>query len=94
MIEEANKEDSYYLWACACINVAVQLVFYLRLNTEDMRYQGTMVTAPSITKREVFHVMSESREYQARDAFGELFSKSMMKLHRKNAFCDFGLSLP
>ncbi|CAD7929599.1 unnamed protein product [Amoebophrya sp. A25] len=80
MVEESQRQSSFYLFACACINVTVQLIFYLNLQTPDMTYQGTIVPAPVATKKHVMHIFSESH-YQARDAFGELFSKSIMKLH-------------
>lgn len=80
MIAESQKDASFYPFACACINVTVQLIFYLNLQTPEMRYQGTIEAAPVKTKKTVMHVLSESH-YQARDAFGELFSNSVMKLH-------------
>eukprot|EP00392_Amoebophrya_sp_AT5.2_P004521 g4529.t1 len=80
MIAESQKDASCYPFACACINVTVQLIFYLNLQTPEMRYQGTIEPAPVKTKKTVMHVLSESH-YQARDAFGELFSNSVMKLH-------------
>lgn len=80
MISESQQQRHFYLWACACINVAVQLVFYLKLNTEEMRYQGDMKAAPVSTQRDVIHVMSRAT-LSTREAFGELFSNSMFKLH-------------
>ncbi|CAD7941678.1 unnamed protein product [Amoebophrya sp. A120] len=81
MIAESQQEESFYLFACACINVTVQLIFYLKLETPEMVYQGCDIpVAPVATKKKVMHALSESH-YQARDAFGELFSKAVMKLH-------------
>ena len=107
MVREADSAADprrSYLFACGCINVCVQLVCYLGLSPPDLVFQSqkSLPVAPIKTRVGVMHAFVCSPK-EARDAFGELFSRAVMKLHaiwrgmtrrdEKITLLDFGKAL-